>query len=95
MTWEEEWDNIPDTTPEASETLEQQEMATEAWSSLIALLPPREPACVILKDLLDHSLNEIAASPDSPLTAVKAALHRGRQKLRAQADSQVTPPAQE
>ena len=95
MTWEEEWENIPDTTPEASETLEQQEMATEAWSSLIALLPPRERACVILKDLLDHSLNEIAETLDSPLTAVKAALHRGRQKLRAQADSQATPPAQE
>jgi len=60
MTWEEEWDNIPDTTPETSETLEQQEMASEAWSSLIALPPPRERAYVILKDLLDHSLNEIA-----------------------------------
>ena len=65
MTWEEEWDNIPDTTPEASETLEQQEMATEAWSSLIALRPPRERACVILKDLLDHTLNEIAETLNS------------------------------
>ena len=65
MTWEEEWDNIPDTTPEASETLEQQEMAIEAWSSLITLRPPREHACVILKDLLNHSLNEIAETLNS------------------------------
>lgn len=95
VSWDEQVDDAPDTTPGALEELEQHEAATAAWSSLIAVLPPKERACVILKDILDHSLAEISDILDSPLTAVKAALHRGRQKLRHQATSQETPIARE
>jgi len=37
---------------------------------------------VILKDVLDYSLEEIAAMLEMSLSAVKAALHRGRTRLR-------------
>jgi RNA polymerase sigma-70 factor (ECF subfamily) len=39
-------------------------------------------SCVVLKDVLDHSLEEIAAMLGLSVPAVKAALHRGRARLR-------------
>ena len=45
-------------------------------------LPPAQRSCVILKDVLDHSLEEIAALLELSTLAVKAALHRGRARLR-------------
>src|SRR4029077_18217879 len=38
--------------------------------------------CVILKDVLGHSLEEIGALLELSLSAVKASLHRGRLRLR-------------
>jgi len=45
-------------------------------------LPPAQRACVILKDVLEHSLEEIADLLGLSIPAVKAALHRGRVGLR-------------
>ena len=56
-----------------------------AVEQLVSTLPPRERACVLLKDVLDHSLEEIAALLDTTTGGVKAALHRGRTKLAATA----------
>jgi RNA polymerase sigma factor (sigma-70 family) len=39
-------------------------------------------SCVILMDVLDYSLDEIAATLELSVPAVKAALHRGRVRLR-------------
>ena len=44
-------------------------------------LAPAQRGCVILKDVLDHSLEEIASELSLSLPAVKAALHRGRAAL--------------
>jgi RNA polymerase sigma-70 factor, ECF subfamily len=52
-----------------------------AVEHLVLTLPPMERACVLLKDVLDHSLDEIAALVGSSVGGVKAALHRGRAKL--------------
>jgi RNA polymerase sigma factor (sigma-70 family) len=46
-------------------------------------LPPLQRSCVVLKDVLDHTLEEIAALLDQSVPAIKAALHRGRARLRA------------
>ncbi len=54
----------------------------EALAALIGELPPKERASVLLKDVLDYPLTEIAAIADSTVGGVKAALHRGRTKLR-------------
>ncbi|HEY2040278.1 MAG TPA: sigma-70 family RNA polymerase sigma factor, partial [Edaphobacter sp.] len=50
---------------------------------LVLALAPKERACVLLKDVFDHSLEEIASLTGSTVGAVKAALSRGRSKLAA------------
>ncbi|HEY2140070.1 MAG TPA: RNA polymerase sigma factor [Chthoniobacterales bacterium] len=55
----------------------------QAVEHLIASLPPKERACVLLKDVFDYSLEEIAELVDSTVGAVKAALNRARTKLSA------------
>lgn len=46
-------------------------------------LPASQRSAVILCDVLGHSLQEVAAVDDTTVTAVKAALQRGRARLRA------------
>ena len=55
-----------------------------AVEHLVLALPPKERACVLLKDVFDYSLEEIAELVDSTVGGVKAALHRGRAKLPAE-----------
>ena len=52
-----------------------------AVEHLVLALPPKERACVLLKDVFDYSLDEVAELVDSTVGGVKAALHRGRTKL--------------
>lgn len=54
-----------------------------ALEHLVISLPPMERACVLLKDVFDYSLEEIAELVDSTVGGVKAALHRGRSKIKA------------
>jgi RNA polymerase sigma-70 factor, ECF subfamily len=55
-----------------------------AASSLTAFmrLPVSQRSCVILMDVLGYSLEEIATVTGSGIPAIKAALHRGRARLR-------------
>jgi RNA polymerase sigma-70 factor (ECF subfamily) len=52
-------------------------------------LPVAERSAVILKDVLGSTLEEIALSTGSTLPAVKAALFRGRARIRALSTSRV------
>jgi RNA polymerase sigma-70 factor (ECF subfamily) len=52
-----------------------------AVERLVISLPPKERACVLLKDVFDYSLEEIAELVDTTVGGVKAALSRGRMKL--------------
>jgi len=56
-------------------------------------LPAVPRSCLILKDVLGHSLEEIAADTDLSIAAVKAALHRGRVKLRELGEAASREPA--
>ncbi|HET7065416.1 MAG TPA: sigma-70 family RNA polymerase sigma factor [Rudaea sp.] len=58
------------------------EHAMHAAVSRFVELAPAQRSCVILKDVLGHSLDEIAALLELSVAAVKAALHRGRVRLR-------------
>jgi RNA polymerase sigma-70 factor (ECF subfamily) len=60
----------------------------EAANRLFLHLAPQERAAVLLKDVLDFSLQEIAAMLKTSAGAVKSALHRGRSRLR---ESQAQP----
>jgi RNA polymerase sigma-70 factor (ECF subfamily) len=55
--------------------------AREAAGTLLGQLSPQERAAVVLKDVFDLSLEEIADTLTTTPGAVKAALHRGRGKL--------------
>ncbi|WP_438015123.1 RNA polymerase sigma factor [Sorangium sp. So ce315] len=62
---------------------EEPRASREAAGTLVAHLSPQERAAVVLKDVFDFSLEEVAASLSTSVGAVKAALHRGRGKLAA------------
>ena len=66
-----------ETAPEEPDTLG----IGKAVEHLVSSLPPKERACVLLKDVFDYSLEEIAELVDSTVGGVKAALNRGRTKL--------------
>jgi RNA polymerase sigma-70 factor (ECF subfamily) len=53
----------------------------EAAATLLALLSPQQRAAVVLKDVFEFSLEEIAGVLETTPNAVKAALHRGRDRL--------------
>jgi len=53
----------------------------KAVEHIVLTLPPKERACVLLKDVFDYSLEEIAELVDSTVGGVKAALNRARTKL--------------
>lgn len=58
-------------------------MLDHAVEHLVISLPPKERACILLKDVFDHSLEEIAGMVDSTVGGVKAALSRSRSKLKS------------
>ena len=63
-----------------------------ALAALVAELPPKERAAVVLKDVLDLPLAEIADVIDSTIGGTKAALHRGRTKLLSVRSAPVAAP---
>ena len=71
--------------------------AVRAALSCFLELAPAQRGCVILKDVLDHSIDEIAAELNLSAPAVKAALHRGRVALQRLNEEAVpaAPPARE
>ncbi len=79
--------------PDPLEVLMRREAVETAVSRFVAL-PIVQRSVVILKDVLDQSLEEIAAMLDLTVNAVKAHLARGRARLKvinAQAPVQPTP----
>jgi RNA polymerase sigma-70 factor (ECF subfamily) len=62
-----------------------------AIERLVVHLPPKERACVLLKDVFEYSLEETAELVDSTVGGVKAALSRGRSKLAFSHDRQAAP----
>ena len=64
--------------------------ARNAAAALIGRLGPQERAAIVLKEVFDMSLRDIAATLATSENAVKAALHRGRDKLKD--DAPARPP---
>jgi RNA polymerase sigma-70 factor (ECF subfamily) len=57
-------------------------LALEASLRTFLRLPVSQRSSVLLMDVLGHSLEEIAAITGATVPAIKAALHRGRARLR-------------
>jgi RNA polymerase sigma-70 factor (ECF subfamily) len=70
----------PESIPAASAVLLEIRPAIER---LVLTLPPKERACVLLKEVFEYSLEEIAELIGSSVGAVKSALNRGRSKLNS------------
>jgi RNA polymerase sigma factor (sigma-70 family) len=62
--------------------------AVQAAIACFLELAPAQRGCVILKDVLDHSVDEIADELNLSVPAVKSALHRGRSVLHRVAQGQ-------
>jgi RNA polymerase sigma-70 factor, ECF subfamily len=75
--------DLPVESPPLADVIADRRLAERALARIVGDLPPRERACIILKDLLDHSLEDIAAITGTSIGAVKAALHRGRTRVAA------------
>ncbi len=75
--------SVPDPSDEESgpEAALAREQATELAISRFAELVPQQRSAVILKDVLGHSVEEIAELLELGVPAVKSALHRGRKRL--------------
>ena len=74
-------DNAIDPAPDPGDVIAHDQAVQAAVSRFIELAPAQR-SCVILKDVLGHSLEQIGALLELSLPAVKAALHRGRVRLR-------------
>jgi RNA polymerase sigma factor (sigma-70 family) len=81
-----EADDLIDESADPS-ALPAREQAITIAVARFAELAPLQRSCVILKDVLDCSLQEIADCLEISIEAVKAALHRGRARVQALAAS--------
>ena len=73
--------SLRDPAPDPEDALAHDRAVAAAVCQFVEL-PAVQRSCVILKDVLDHSLDDIAALLDLTVPAVKAALHRGRVRIR-------------
>jgi RNA polymerase sigma factor (sigma-70 family) len=69
-----------DTDSDPDNLIAREQAVTLAMARFLQLAPGQR-SCVILKDVLGYSLEDIAAHLEMSVTAVKAALHRGRTRL--------------
>jgi RNA polymerase sigma-70 factor (ECF subfamily) len=74
-------DTDPDMIVDHLDVPESRQAAAASLRSFMRL-PPAQRSTVILADVLGYSLQEIGTFIDTTLPAVKAALHRGRARLR-------------
>jgi RNA polymerase sigma factor (sigma-70 family) len=73
-------EEVADTESDPNNRVPREQAIALAMAQFLQLAPSQR-SCVILKDVLDYSLEDIAACLDLSVPAVKAALHRGRTKI--------------
>jgi len=80
--------------PDLVDPVQQRELAAAGLRNFMRL-SASERSAVILMDVLGYSLDEISRITESTIPAIKAALHRGRTRLRTimQEPADSTPPA--
>lgn len=83
-------DDLGDVTDLAATT--DARVAATASLAVLLRLPVAQRSCVALVDVLGHSLDETAELLDFTLAATKAALHRGRVRLKDLAEAPEEPP---
>ena len=71
---------------DAGKVLEERERVALAFIGLLQQLPPRQRAVLLLKDVVDFSVEEIGDALEMSTAAVSSALHRAREAMPARAD---------
>jgi RNA polymerase sigma factor (sigma-70 family) len=85
-------DSAADPAPDPGDAIAHQQVVQLAVSRFAGLAPAQR-SCVILKDVLGYSLEDIGGLLELSVPAVKAALHRGRVRLRElAAEPEAAPP---
>lgn len=84
-------DNDPDAVADPVSIMDEHQIAATSLRTFMQL-PPSHRSSVILMDVLGHSLQEIAEVTGLSIPAVKAALHKGRVRLRELAQQPDGPP---
>jgi RNA polymerase sigma-70 factor (ECF subfamily) len=74
--------NTPADADSPEDALAREEAVRAAISAFLELAPAQRSS-VVLKDILGHSVEEIAPMLELTVPAVKAAIHRGRERLRS------------
>lgn len=87
------WDGV-ERTPSPEAKYETSEAISLAFITAVQLLPPRQRAALILRDVLGYTGREVAAILESSEQSVNSALKRARATLKSEFSSQgVQPPA--
>ena len=87
-------DELIDPAPGPEAQLVAKESISLAFVTALQLLPPRQRAVLILRDVLDFTTREVAAMFDATEESVTSALKRARATMpRAMATGSTTPPA--
>ena len=83
-------DALPEDEDMPSDEMPRDPQVMRAALTAFMILPPSQRSAVILKDVLDESLDEIAQHLETTVAAVKSLLVRGRATLLAHAQSDET-----
>jgi RNA polymerase sigma-70 factor (ECF subfamily) len=75
-------DHLLDEAADPAARLDSKESVALAFIAAIQLLPPRQRAALLLRDVLSWSANEVADSLDCSVASVNSALQRARSTLR-------------
>jgi RNA polymerase sigma-70 factor (ECF subfamily) len=88
-------DHLPATPPGPEARYEQREAVSLAFITATQLLPPRQLAVLILRDVLSFRAAEVAEMLDTTLESVTSALKRARSSVRKQRTDRdaMAPPA--
>ena len=89
-------EGVADTPPGPEARYEQTESISLAFVTALQVLPPRQLAVLILRDVLGYRASEVADMLDSTLESVNSALKRARaslQRRRPQTPDREPPPA--